>query len=141
MAPQFQEFLAGRCVPEAYWLDVVAGNEVAVVGEARLVILRDAGVVQPAQDLRLVGDALHQSGGNEAGADDLEGDEAAGAILLGLPSDRPILRAGQGTLQHALVVAPLSEVHVAGQQVFHLGAEAGIARAGGLQEGRTPFRG
>ena len=59
-------------------------ERLAVVGEAGLVDLRDAGVVQPAQDLGLVGEALEQGGGGEAGADDLEGDRAARAVLLRL---------------------------------------------------------
>ena len=59
-------------------------ERLAVVGEAGLVDLRDAGVVQPAQDLGLVGEALEERGRGEAGADDLEGDSAARAVLLRL---------------------------------------------------------
>jgi hypothetical protein len=59
-------------------------ERLTVVGEAGLVDLRNAGVVQPGQDLRLVGEALEEGGGGEAGAYDLEGDRAARAILFRL---------------------------------------------------------
>ena len=63
--------------------DELHGEErLAVVGEAGLVDLRDAGVVQPGQDLGLVGEALEQGGGGQAGADDLEGHRAARVVLL-----------------------------------------------------------
>ena len=54
----------------------------AVVGEAGLVDLRDAGVMQPAQDLGLVGEPLDDGGGRESATDDFEGDGAAWVILL-----------------------------------------------------------
>ena len=50
--------------------DELHGEErLAVVGEAGLVDLGDAGVVQPGQDLGLVGEALEQGAGGQAGAD------------------------------------------------------------------------
>ena len=65
--------------------DELHGEEgLAVVGQAGLVDLRDAGVVQPGQDLGLVGEALDQGGGGEPGSDDLEGDGAARVVLLRL---------------------------------------------------------
>ena len=65
--------------------DELHGEErLAVVGQAGLVDLGDAGVVQPAEDLGLMAEALEEGGGGEAGADDLEGDGAARAVLLRL---------------------------------------------------------
>ena len=50
--------------------DELHGEErLAVLGQPGLVDLGDAGVVQPAEDLRLVGEALEQRGRGEAGAD------------------------------------------------------------------------
>ena len=78
-APAAGVLVQGQSVDELHreeWL--------AVVGEAGLVDLRDAGVMQPAQNLGLVGEPLDDGGGGEAEADDLEGHDAAWAILLRL---------------------------------------------------------
>src|SRR5690606_31598942 len=55
----------------------------AVVVDAGLVDLGDAGVLESSEDVGLVLEASEECGGGPAGADDLEGDGAFGALLLG----------------------------------------------------------
>ena len=79
------EAVAAGVLVQRQAADELHGEErLAVLGHAGLVDLGDAGVVQPAEDLGLVGEALEQRGRGEAGADDLEGDGAARVVLLGL---------------------------------------------------------
>ena len=58
--------------------------KLAIVSPAGGVDLGNAGVVQPGQDLGLVGEALEQVRRGQVGADDLEGDGPARAVLLRL---------------------------------------------------------
>ena len=77
--------LAAGVLVQRQAADELHGEErLAVVGQPGLVDLGDAGVVQPAQDLRLLGEALQQGGRDEAGADHLQGDGAARVVLLRL---------------------------------------------------------
>ena len=59
----------------------------ALLRHAGLVDLCDARVVQPALELRLLGEALQERRRQEARADDLKGDRAARVVLLGLVDD------------------------------------------------------
>ena len=85
----------------------------AVVGEAGLVDLRDARVMQPAQDLGLVGEPLDDGGRGEAAADDLEGHSAAWAILLRLVDGAHAALAND--LQHLVMPQPAERVRPSGR--------------------------
>ena len=54
------------------------------VGAASLVDLRDAGMLQPAQRLRLLLEAAQHLGAGPGGLDHFERDTAPGLVLLGL---------------------------------------------------------
>jgi hypothetical protein len=135
----------------------------AVLRHPRLVDLGDAGVVQAAEDLRLLVEAPEQRRRDEAGPDHLHGDGAARVVLLRLvdganapladqPQDavaadvkrRPRRGPGEGgrrprgaderAVQEAARPLSRAQAGVVGQQPLHGGAEAGGARAGGVQQ-------
>jgi hypothetical protein len=59
----------------------------AVLGRAGFVNGGNLRVVQPAEDLRLLGEALEERRRNRAGPDDFQGDGSSRVVLLGLVDD------------------------------------------------------